>query len=115
MRNHTYCAARILSSRRDRFDVHSEHIPFRRAVNHDWTALRIEKRGAEFMSREISFGPDLALKSVDRLDNNAVTRLNLQDGIGIRPNGILKLALTFLSKLVRLFDFSARDTPTVHD
>lgn len=33
----------------------------------------------------------------------------------LRPNGVLKLALTLLSKLVRLFDFSARDTSTVHD
>jgi hypothetical protein len=98
-----------------RLDLDGEAITLLGALHIDGPALRIEIRKLQLLARLVPLGFERAAEGIQRFDRDAVTRLDLEHGLGIRAVDIVELSLLGLAQAVMGSRFFAGAATPRHD
>ena len=113
--NHATRAAWLRSPRYHLLDVNRDGVALHRAIDHDRTILRIDKRHAQLLRGHVLLGLKRALEGIAGLDDHPISRLDMQHRLRVRSHGVVELPLLGLGEFVGRARRTLGDARGVHD
>ena len=98
--DHATGAARLRAAGCHLLDMDRQYVPLDGALDHDRPALGIQPRHLEYIGRHVAFARDLAREGVERFHYHAITRIDMQNRVGIGADGVVEGTLLLLGQFM---------------